>query len=50
MVKEFIIIENKKLNDYLYHIDARAYGAPRMLSIFVAKFDNSSVLIDCGSS
>lgn len=50
MVMDFITIENKKLNDYLYHIDARAYGAPRMLSIFVAKFDNSSVLIDCGSS
>jgi len=50
MVKDFITIENKKLNDYLYHIDARAYGASRMLSIFVAKFDNNSVLIDCGSS
>ena len=50
MVKDFITIENKKLNDYLYHIDVRAYGAPRMLSIFVAKFDNSSLLIDCGSS
>ena len=50
MVKDFITIENKRLNDYLYHIDARAYGAPRMLSIFVAKFDNFSVLIDCGSS
>ncbi|MHA2289858.1 MAG: MBL fold metallo-hydrolase [Promethearchaeota archaeon] len=50
MVKDFITIENKKLNDYLYHIDARAYGAPRMLSIFVAKFDKSSIIIDCGSS
>ena len=50
MVKDFITIENKQLNEYLYHIDARAYGAPRMLSIFVAKFDNSSILIDCGSS
>ncbi len=50
MVKDFITIETKKLNEYLYHIDARAYGAPRMLSVFVAKFDNSSLLIDCGSS
>ncbi|NVM18810.1 MAG: MBL fold metallo-hydrolase [Candidatus Lokiarchaeota archaeon] len=50
MVEDFITIETKQLNDYLYHIDARAYGAPRMLSIFVAKFDKYSVLIDCGSS
>ncbi|NHJ19597.1 MAG: MBL fold metallo-hydrolase [Candidatus Lokiarchaeota archaeon] len=50
MVEDFITIETKQLNDYLYHIDVRAYGAPRMLSIFVAKFDKSSVLIDCGTS
>lgn len=50
MVEEIITIDTKQINDYLYHIDARAYGAPRMLSIFVAKFDKYSVLIDCGSS
>jgi glyoxylase-like metal-dependent hydrolase (beta-lactamase superfamily II) len=50
MVEDFITIETKQLNNYLYHIDARAYGAPRMLSIFVANFDKSSLLIDCGSS
>ncbi len=50
MVKDFITIETGKVNDYLFHIDVRAYGAPRMLSVFVAQFDNSSVLIDCGSS
>ncbi|MFX1288596.1 MAG: MBL fold metallo-hydrolase [Promethearchaeota archaeon] len=50
MVEDFFTIETKKLNEYLYHIDVRAYGAPRMLSIFVAKFDKSSMLIDCGSS
>lgn len=50
MVENFITIETGKLNDFLYLIDARAYGAPRMLSVFVAQFDDSSVLIDCGSS
>ena len=50
MVDEIITIDTKQINDYLFHIDARAYGAPRMLSIFVANFDKSSVLIDCGSS
>jgi len=50
MVQDFITIETGKINDYLFHIDVRAYGTPRMLSVFVAQFDNSSVLIDCGSS
>ena len=50
MVENIITIETGKINDYIYHIDARAYGAPRMLSIFVAQFNDSSVLIDCGTS
>jgi glyoxylase-like metal-dependent hydrolase (beta-lactamase superfamily II) len=50
MIENHITIETGKINDYIYHIDARAYGAPRMLSVFVAQFDDSSVLIDCGSS
>ncbi len=50
MVENFITIETGKINDFIYHIDAQAYGAPRMLSVFVAQFDDSSVLIDCGSS
>jgi len=50
MVENFITIETGKINDYIYHIDVRAYGAPRMLSVFIAQFDDSSVLIDCGSS
>ena len=50
MKENFITIETGKINDYIYHIDARAYGVPRMLSVFVAEFDNSSVLIDCGTS
>ena len=50
MVQDFITIETGKINNYIYHIDARAYGSPRMLSVFVAQFDESSVLIDSGSS
>jgi len=50
MHQEPITIKTKKVNEYLYHIDAHAYGTPRMLSIFVAQFDDYSVLIDCGSS
>jgi len=50
MVQNLITIETGKINEYLYHIDVKAFGAPRMLSVFVAQFDDSSVLIDCGSS
>ena len=50
MVQDLITIETRKINEYLYHIDVKAYGTPRMLSIFVGQFDNCSVLIDCGSS
>jgi glyoxylase-like metal-dependent hydrolase (beta-lactamase superfamily II) len=50
MVQDLITIETGKINEYLYHIDVKAYGTPRMLSIFVGQFDNGSVLIDCGSS
>jgi glyoxylase-like metal-dependent hydrolase (beta-lactamase superfamily II) len=50
MEQSLITIETGKINEYLFHIDVKAYGAPRMLSIFVAQFDNSNVIIDCGSS
>jgi len=50
MVQDLITIKTGKINEYLYHIDVKAYGTPRMLSVFVGQFDNGSVLIDCGSS
>jgi len=50
MVKEVITIKSGKINDYLHHIDAKAYGSPRMLSIFLGEFENCSILLDCGSS
>ncbi|MFW9988941.1 MAG: MBL fold metallo-hydrolase, partial [Candidatus Odinarchaeota archaeon] len=50
MDEEIIILKSGKVNDYLYHIDMKAYGAKRMLSVFLGEFDNNSVLLDCGSS
>lgn len=50
MVKEVITIKSGKINDYLHHIDMRAYGTTRMLSVFLGEFENCSILIDCGSS
>ena len=50
MVNEAIILETKKVNDYLHHIDLKAYGSPRRLSIYLAEFDTATILFDCGSS
>ena len=50
MDKEVITLKSGKVNEYLHHIDVRAYGTTRMLSIFLAEFDNCSILFDCGSS
>ncbi|MFX1587786.1 MAG: MBL fold metallo-hydrolase, partial [Promethearchaeota archaeon] len=50
MAQDAIIIKSGKINEYLHHIDLKAYGKPRMLSIYLAEFDNCSILFDCGSS
>ena len=50
MVNEAIIIETTKVNDYLHHIDLKAYGIPRQLSVYLAEFNNATILFDCGSS
>ncbi|MFW9946555.1 MAG: MBL fold metallo-hydrolase [Candidatus Odinarchaeota archaeon] len=50
MVQELITVNSGKINDYLHHIDAKAYGQPRRLSVYLAEFDDCSILFDCGSS
>ncbi|MFX1308624.1 MAG: MBL fold metallo-hydrolase [Promethearchaeota archaeon] len=50
MDKEVITLNSGKINDYLHHIDMKGYGTPRTLSVFLAEFDNCSILFDCGSS
>jgi len=50
MVQEAITLKSGKINEYLHHIDLKAYGTTRMLSIYLAEFDNCSILFDCGSS
>ncbi|MHA2283503.1 MAG: MBL fold metallo-hydrolase [Promethearchaeota archaeon] len=51
MVNDLITLKSGKVNEYLHHIDVKAYGRPRMLSVFLCEFDeNESILIDCGSS
>jgi glyoxylase-like metal-dependent hydrolase (beta-lactamase superfamily II) len=50
MVKELITLKSGMINDYLHHIDMKAYGTSRRLSVFLGEFEDSSVLFDCGSS
>jgi glyoxylase-like metal-dependent hydrolase (beta-lactamase superfamily II) len=50
MDKDVITLKSGKLNDYLHHIDVKAYGTTRMLSTFLGEFDDYSILFDCGSS
>ncbi|MFX0105603.1 MAG: MBL fold metallo-hydrolase [Candidatus Hodarchaeota archaeon] len=50
MVKDAITINSGKINDYLHLIDVKAYGSPRMSSVFLGEFDDCSILFDCGSS
>ncbi|TFF86157.1 MAG: MBL fold metallo-hydrolase, partial [Promethearchaeota archaeon] len=50
MVQELITLKSGKIFDYLHHIDARAYGKPRRLSVYLGEFDDGSILFDCGSS
>ncbi len=50
MVQELITVDSGKINDYLHLIDAKAYGQPRRLSVYLAEFDDCSILFDCGSS
>ncbi len=50
MEKEVITLKSGKVNEYLHHIDAKAYSTTRMLSVFLGEFDDASILLDCGSS
>ncbi|MFX1379886.1 MAG: MBL fold metallo-hydrolase [Promethearchaeota archaeon] len=50
METEVITLNSGKINEYLHHIDVKAYGTTRMLSVFLGEFEDSSILLDCGSS
>ena len=44
------ILNSGKINEYLHMIDVHQYGRDRVLSVFVADFDEDVVIIDCGTS
>ncbi|MHA1723655.1 MAG: MBL fold metallo-hydrolase [Promethearchaeota archaeon] len=43
-------MESGKINDYLHHVDLRAYGSRRILSVYVAEFKEGTLIFDTGSS
>lgn len=45
-----IITSSGKVNDYIHHIDLKEFGKERILSSYLAEFDNACLILDCGSS
>ena len=50
MAEEIITVDSKKFNDYLHHIDLKEFGTPKVLSSFIAEFDDCYLFLDCGTS
>ncbi len=50
MVQEIITTEAGKINEYLHHVDLKQFAARRLLSGYVAEFDEGSIIMDTGSS
>jgi len=50
MVQELITVRSGKINDYIHHIDLHEFGMRRILSSYIGEFDNTSVVLDSGSS
>ena len=50
MEKEIITVESGKITEYLHHVDLREFGTRRILTCFIAEFDDCNVILDCGSS
>ena len=44
------IFNSGKINEYLHLVDIKQFGRDRAFSVFIAEFDNSSVILDCGTS
>ncbi|MBA7713871.1 hypothetical protein ES703_122881 [subsurface metagenome] len=50
MVQEIITTEPGKINEYLHHVDLKQFAARRLLSGYVAEFDEGSIVMDIGTS
>ena len=45
-----ITVESGKINEYIHHVDLREFGTRRVLTCFIAEFDECNIILDCGSS
>jgi len=45
-----IITNECKINDYIHLVDLRRFGIERNLCCYVGEFDDSTIILDCGSS
>jgi glyoxylase-like metal-dependent hydrolase (beta-lactamase superfamily II) len=50
MVQELITTDSGKINEYLHHIDLKQFAARRLLSGYLAEFDDGIIIMDTGSS
>ena len=50
MTHKAITVESGKFNEYLHHIDLKEFGESKILSSFIAEFDDFSLFLDSGSS
>jgi len=50
MEKEIITVKSGKINEYLHHVDLKEFGTRRVLTCFIAEFDECNIILDCGSS
>ena len=50
MGQEIITAKTGKINEYLHHIDLKEFGRSKILTSFIAEFDDCILFLDCGSS
>ena len=50
MVKEVITTKAGKVNEYLHHVDLKQFAARRLLSGYIAEFEDGIIIMDTGSS
>jgi glyoxylase-like metal-dependent hydrolase (beta-lactamase superfamily II) len=48
--REDLVLESKKVNEYLHHVDIHQYDAKRMFSTFIFNINDISIVMDTGTS
>jgi glyoxylase-like metal-dependent hydrolase (beta-lactamase superfamily II) len=45
-----ILVSSGKINEYIHFVDLYEFGIPQILSAFIGDFEDSCIIMDCGSS